>query len=148
MNSLKLALQPGIPAYAKVFGWILAVAGVFFAYVYTVNPGRFFSGVSIGSYSEQFGLYSTGVRVLGAVLGIVVALVLDSAALFAAVLVTRIFIELGDVVVSLVINHGTPDANTVTLLGLAGVEAFFLVKLTQVIVRASRNQAGRVVKTS
>lgn len=138
MNQLKLALQPGIPTYAKVFGWILAIAGVFFSYVYTINPGGFFPGVTISGYSEQFGLYSTGVRILGAVLGILVALILDSAALFAAVLITRIFIELGDVVVGLVINHGTPDTNTVTLLGLAAVEAFFLVKLTQVVLRASR----------
>jgi hypothetical protein len=138
MNTLKMALQPGIPTYARVFGWILAIAGVFFAYVYTINPSGFFPGVSITSYSEHFGLYSTGVRILGAVLGILVALILDSAALFAAVLVTRIFIELGDVVVGLVINHGTPDTNTATLLGLAAIEVFFAVKLTQVVLHSSR----------
>jgi hypothetical protein len=131
-------LQPAVPRPAKVFGWILGLAGCFFAYVYMFNPGAFFPGVAIATYSEQFGLYSTGVRILGAVLGLLIALVLDSAALLALMLATRIFIELGDVIVGLVINHGSPDANTFTLLALAAVEAWFLAKLIRVVLQASR----------
>ncbi len=130
------ALTPRIPVSAKVFGWILVAAGLFFAWVYMATPGSFFPGVSITSYSEQFGLYSTGVRILGSVLGLVLALLLDSAALLALMIATRVFIELGDVVVGLVINNGAPDTNTFTLLVLAAVEAFFVVLLVRK-VRAS-----------
>ena len=121
-----------IPLPAKVFGWILVAAGCFFAYVYMVMPGAFFPGVSVTTFSEQFGLYSTGVRILGSVLGIIIALLLNSAALLALMLATRIFIELGDVTVGLVLN-GAPDANTWTLLALATVEIIVLVSLLRVL---------------
>lgn len=125
-------LNTPITTRAKVFGWILVLAGTFFAYVYMVMPGNFFPGVVIESFSEKFGLYSTGVRILGAVVGIVVALVLNSAALLAIMLVTRIFIELGDVVVGLTLNGGV-DANTFTLTALAAVEIYMLFHLVGVI---------------
>jgi hypothetical protein len=136
MNDLKKLLRPEIPLPAKVFGWILVLAGLFFAYVYMAIPGSFFPGVTISTFSEAFGLYSTGVRILGSVLGIIIALVLNSAALLALMLATRIFIELGDVVTGLVVNNGSPDANTFTLLILAAVEVFFLVRLMQLLLKA------------
>jgi hypothetical protein len=136
MNELKKLLQPEIPVSAKVFGWILVLAGLFFAYVYMVIPGSFFPGVTISSYSEHFGLYSTGVRILGSVLGIIIALVLNSAALLALMLATRIFIELGDVITGLVVNQGAPDTNTFTLLMLAAIEAWFLVRLMRLLLKA------------
>jgi hypothetical protein len=121
-------LDTPIPTRAKVFGWLLVLAGCFFAYVYMVMPGSFFLGVSVETFSERFGLYSTGVRILGSVLGIIAALVLNSAALLALMLLTRIFIELGDVTVGLILNGG-PDANTFTLTALAAVEVYMLVFL-------------------
>ncbi len=121
-----------IPRRAMIFGWILVLAGCFFAYVFTVMPGAFFPGVTVETFSERFGLYSTGVRVLGSVLGILVALLLNSAALLALMLLTRVFIELGDVTVGLVLN-GAPDANTFTLLTLAAVEVYMLVFLVRSI---------------
>lgn len=126
---------PEIPLPAKVLGWILVLAGTFFAYVYVAAPGAFFPGVEIKTYSEQFGLYSTGVRILGSVLGIVIALILNSAALLALMLATRMFIELGDVVVGLIVNNGAPDANTFTLTALAAVEAYFILKLVRLLRR-------------
>ncbi len=126
--------MPPIPLPAKVFGWILVAAGCFFAYVYTVLPGAFFPGVTVTTFSEQFGLYSTGVRILGSVLGIIIALLLNSAALFALMLATRIFIELGDVTVGLMLNHA-PDSNTYTLLALAAVEGIVLLSLIRVLRR-------------
>lgn len=129
-------IGPVIPTKARIFGWILVLAGSFFAAVYMVTPGTFFPGVSISSYSEQFGLYSTGVRILAAVLGIVIALILNRAALLALMLATRIFTEMGDVVVGLVVNTGSPDANTWLLTGLAVVEAYFLVGLVRLLSRA------------
>lgn len=126
--------MPPIPLPAKVFGWILVAAGCFFAYVYTVLPGAFFPGVTVTTFSEQFGLYSTGVRILGSVLGIIIALLLNSAALFALMLATRIFIELGDVTVGLMLNHA-PDSNTYTLLALTAVEGIVLLSLIRVLRR-------------
>jgi hypothetical protein len=128
-------LQPEIPLSAKGFGCILVLAGLFFAYVYMAIPGSFFAGVTISTFSEAFGLYSTGVRILGSVLGIVIALALNSAALLALMLATRIFIELGDVITGLVVNHGSPDTNTVTLLVLAALEVFFLVRLVRLVLK-------------
>ena len=133
MKELINLIQPQIPVPAKVFGWILVLAGTFFAYVYMVMPGAFFPGVEIRTFSEQFGLYSTGVRILGSVLGIVIALVLNSAALLALMFATRFFIELGDVAVGLIVNNGAPDANTFTLTALAAVEAYFIVKLVRLL---------------
>ena len=106
MTTLNENLRPAIPRSAQIFGWILVMAGLFFGYIYMFQPGSFFPGVAITSYSEQFGLYSTGVRILGAVLGIAIALILNSAALLALMLATRIFIEVGDVFVGLVVNNG------------------------------------------
>ena len=120
-------LPPGfsapIPTRAKLFGWLLVLAGCFFAYVYMATPNTFFPGVTVDTFAEKFGLYSTSVRILGSVLGILVALLLNSAALLALMLLTRIFIELGDVVVGLILNGG-PDANTFTLTALAAIELF------------------------
>jgi hypothetical protein len=136
MNSIRRALVPSIPLSAKIFGWLLVLAGLFFSYVYMVAPGGFFPGVAISTYSEQFGLYSTGVRILGSVAGIVIALALNSAALLALMLVTRIFIEMGDVVVGLVIN-GAADSNTLTLSALAAVEVYFVSLLLRHMMRTS-----------
>lgn len=132
MDRLRMALRPGIPDPARLFGWALVLAGSFFAWVYMFNPGAFFADVTISTRSEQFGLYSTGVRIMGSVLGIMVALLFDSAALLAIMLLTRIFIELGDVVVGLIVN-GHPDMNTLALTVLAAIEALFLRKLLAVI---------------
>ena len=132
MNSAANGLGPVIPLSAKVFGWVLVLAGTFFAYVYMVMPGSFFHGIVLETLSEKFGLYSTGVRILGSVLGIIIALVLNSAALLALMLATRAFIELGDVVVGLIVN-GAPDANTLTLTILAAVEIYFVFKLSKLV---------------
>lgn len=123
-----MSLSTPIPARAKAFGWLLVLAGCVFAYVYMATPGSVFPGVSVESFSERFGLYSTGVRILGSVLGILVALLLNNAALLALMLLTRIFIELGDVVVGLVLNSG-PDTNTFTLTALAAVELYMCLFL-------------------
>jgi hypothetical protein len=120
-----LAFAAPIPTRAKIFGWVLVLAGCYFAYVFMVTPGTFFPGVTVETFSERFGLYSTGVRVLGSVFGLLVALLLNSAALLALMLATRVFIELGDIVVGLVLNGG-PDANSLTLLAVAAAEVYFL----------------------
>ena len=133
---MQTLLQPSIPTIPKVFGWILVLAGSFFAYIYMFSPGSFFPGVSVSTYSEQFGLYSTGVRILAAVLGIVIALYFNSAALLALMLVTRVFTETGDVVVGLVVNQGVPDTNTFTLLILAAIEVYMIVLLLNVLRKA------------
>ena len=92
--------------------------------------------MSIGTYSEQFGLYSTGVRIPAAVLGIIIALYFNSAALLAVMLVMRVFVEIGDVIVGLVLNQGTPDTNTFTLLALAAVEIIMIALLMKTLKKA------------
>jgi hypothetical protein len=120
---------PRIPISAKIFGYFMICAGLFFAYVYMFNPSIAFPGIEIQTVSEQFGLYSTGARIIGSVVGIAVALWFDSAVLLALMLITRVCIELGDIVVGLVVHGGAVDTNTFTLAVLAAVEVFFIVKL-------------------
>lgn len=127
-NPLPPGFSAPIPSRAKVFGWLLVLAGCFFAYVYAVTPGAFFPGATVDTFAEKFGLYSTSVRILGSVLGILLALLLNSAALLALMLLTRIFIELGDVLVGLFLNGG-PDANTIALSALAAVELYMCLFL-------------------
>jgi hypothetical protein len=130
MSKLHTIFGPEVPRSARFFGWFLVLAGTFFAYVYMFTPSTFFPGVELDTFSAKFGLYSTGVRILGSVLGIIIALALNSAALLALMLATRAFIELGDVIVGLVVN-GAPDTNTVTLVALAAVEIYFTIKLAK-----------------
>lgn len=137
MKELRSALGPRIPVSAKIFGWLLVAAGFYFFYVFTQVPGSFFPGVAIQTYSEKFGLYSTGARVLGSVAGLAIALWLDSAALLALMLATRILIEMGDILVGLILNQG-PDANTYALAVTAGIETVFLIILLRVLLRAGR----------
>jgi hypothetical protein len=140
MGGLRESLGPRIPFSAKIFGWLLVIVGFYFSYVFTQDPGSFFPGVVIETYSEKFGLfglYSTGARVLGSVAGLVIALWLDSAALLALMLATRIFIEMGDILVGLILNQA-PDANTYALTVTAGIETIFLVILLRVLIRAGR----------
>lgn len=117
-----------LPQRVRVFGWLLVVAGCFFAWVYAANPGAFFAGVTAETFAEKFGLYSTSVRILGSVLGLLIALALNNAALMALMLASRLFIELGDVGVGLILNGG-PDANTATLTVLAAAELYMLIFL-------------------
>jgi hypothetical protein len=39
MAQQQVSNEAGIPLPVKVFTWVLIVAGLFFAYVYTFNPG-------------------------------------------------------------------------------------------------------------
>ena len=39
MSTLNTAHEDGIPQSVKIFTWVLICAGLFFAYVYTFNPG-------------------------------------------------------------------------------------------------------------
>ncbi len=125
---------PKIPRPAMIFGWVLVIAGIFFAYVYMAAPGAFFPGVVIETFSEKFGLYSTSVRILGSVAGIIIALALNSAILLALMLATRVFIELGDVIVGLALNRA-PDTNTVTLSALAAVEIYFIFRIWKTLAK-------------
>ena len=130
-------LGPGISTSPKIFGYFMVIAGLFFAYVYMFNPGLAFPGIEIKTVSEQFGLYSTGVRVIGSVVGILLALVLDCAVMLIIMLATRVVIELGDVIVGLVIHGGAVDANTFSLTVLAAIEVFFMVKLVKSLTRVT-----------
>ncbi len=113
------------------FAWFLIVAGSFFAYVYLANPGLTFPGARITDYSSQLGFYSTSVRVIGSVVGLGIAVLLNDARLLAIMLATRLVIESGDIIVGLVI--GGPLSNTVMLVLLALAELAATVKLVQVV---------------
>lgn len=120
-----------IPQSVKIFSWILVCAGCFFFYVYTFNPGLSFPNAVLDSYSAKLGFASTGVRILGSVVALVISLVANDARWLFITLVSRVFIELGDVVVGLVLDGVT--ANTGALVVLAALEIWAVRRLWTVI---------------
>lgn len=120
-----------IPTPVKIFTWILIVAGSFFFYVYTFNPSISFPNANLDTYSAKMGFASTGVRILGSVLALLISVLANNPRWLFITLVSRVFIELGDAVIGLLLDGAT--ANTGALLVLAGAEIWAVVRLWQVI---------------
>ena len=121
----------GIPTVVKGFTALLILAGLVFAYVFTFNPGLAFPGASITDYSSQLGFMSTGVRVLGSVVGLAIALALNSPRLLLLMLVTRLVIEAGDIVVGFA--TGGTTSNAVMIGVIAVLEILAIWKLVHVL---------------
>lgn len=121
----------GIPTPVKIFTWILICAGCFFFYVYTFNPVISFPNANLDSYSAKMGFASTGVRILGSVLALLISVVVNNPRWLFITLISRIFIELGDVAVGLILDGVT--ANTFSLVVLAGLEIWAVLRLWKVI---------------
>lgn len=124
-------LTVGIPMPVKIFTWILICAGSFFFYVYTFNPVISFPNAALDNYSAKMGFASTGVRILGSVLALVISVLANSPRWLFITLISRVFIELGDVVVGLILDGVT--ANTFSLTVLAGLEIWAVLGLWKVI---------------
>ncbi len=124
-------LAVGIPTPVKIFTWILICAGCFFFYVYTFNPVISFPNASLDTYSAKMGFASTGVRILGSVLALFISVLANNPRWLFITLISRIFIELGDVVAGLILDGLT--ANTFSLTVLAGLEIWAVLRLWKVI---------------
>lgn len=138
MTSTTASTTPrlGIPRPVQVFTWILISAGCFFFYVYTFQPSISFPNASLDSYSAKLGFASTGVRILGSVLALLISVWVNDARWLFITLLSRIFIELGDTLVGLLLDG--PTANTGALLVLAAVEMWAARRLWHVIRVAHR----------
>ena len=121
----------GIPTAVKIFTWILICAGFFFFYVYTFNPSISFPNANLDTYSAKFGFKSAGVRVLGSVLVLLISVIYNKPHWLFITLISRVFIELGDVVVGLTLDGVT--SNTVALIILASAEIWAVLRLWRVI---------------
>jgi hypothetical protein len=121
----------GIPTAVKVLTILLIFAGLFFAYVFTFNPGLAFPGATITDYSSQLGFMSTGVRVIGSVVGLAIALALNSPRLLLLMLITRLVIEVGDILVGF--STGGTISNAIMIGVIALLELLAVLKLWQVI---------------
>ncbi len=121
----------GIPTPVKIFTWILIFAGSFFFYVYTFHPSISFPNANLDTYSAKMGFASTGVRILGSVLALLISVLYNQPRWLFITLISRVFIELGDVVVGLMLDGVT--ANTFSLIVLAGVEIWAVLRLWKVI---------------
>ncbi len=121
----------GIPTPVKIFTWILICAGTFFFYVYTFQPGLSFPNANLDTYSAKMGFASTGVRILGSVFVLIISVVANNPRWLFISLISRVFIELGDVVVGLILDG--PTANTASLIILASVEVWAVMRLWRVI---------------
>ncbi len=124
-------LNASIPTPVKIFTWILICAGCFFFYVYTFNPTLSFPNANLDTYSAKMGFASTGVRILGSVLALLISVIANNPRWLFITLISRIFIELGDVVVGLVLDGAT--ANTFALIVLALLEIWAVSQLWKVI---------------
>lgn len=131
MMKNKLHLHQRIPLSVKIFSWILIVAGIFFFYVFTFNPGLSFPGASITDYSSQLGFSSTGVRVLGSVVALLISVIFNKPQWLFITLISRLVIETGDIIVNLV-THGTM-INTILIGVIAILELWAVVKLYRII---------------
>lgn len=124
-------LSVGIPTPVRIFAWILICAGCFFFYVYTFNPAISFPNASLDTYSAKMGFASTGVRILGSVLALLISVIANNPRWLFITLISRIFIELGDVAVGLLLDG--VNANTFSLIVLAGVELWAVLRLWKAI---------------
>lgn len=129
-NQISIATQ-SIPTAVKIFTWLLIGAGLFFFYVYTFNPALSFPNANLDTYSAKFGFESTGVRILGSVLALFISVVYNKPNWLFITLISRVFIELGDVVVGLNLDGVT--ANTFALIVLASAEIWAVSKLWKTI---------------
>lgn len=121
----------GIPTAVKIFTWILICAGLFFFYVYTFSPNISFPNANLESYSAKMGFASTGVRILGSVLALLISVIYNKPQWLFITLISRVFIELGDVVVGLNLDGVT--ANTFSLVVLASLEIWAVLRLWKVM---------------
>lgn len=116
-----------IPTSVKIFTWILILAGSFFFYVYTFHPSISFPNANLDTYSAKLGFGSAGVRILGSVLALFISVVANKPKWLFITLISRVFIELGDLVLGLILDSFTP--NVIALLVLASAEIWAVWKL-------------------
>ncbi len=121
----------GIPRPVKIFTTLLILAGCFFFYVYTFNPGLSFPAADLSTYSAQIGFGSAGVRILGSVVALLISLLANNPRWLFITIISRVFIELGDLVLGLVLDGIT--SNTFALLALAGLEIWAVMALWKAI---------------
>ena len=131
MTNQNSTANMGIPTPVKIFTWILICAGCFFFYVYTFAPSMSFPNANLDTYSAKMGFASTGVRILGSVLALLISVLANNPKWLFITLISRIFIELGDVVVGLNLDGVT--ANTASLIVLAALEIWAVSRLWKVI---------------
>jgi hypothetical protein len=129
-------INVGIPTPVKIFAWILICAGLFFFYVYTFSPNISFPNANLDTYSAKMGFESTGVRILGSVLALLISVTYNKPHWLFITLISRIFIELGDVVVGLTLDGVT--ANTFALIVLASLEIWAVLRLRKVMQTTGR----------
>jgi hypothetical protein len=122
--------EPGIPTPVKLFTWLLICAGLFFAYVFTFNPGLSFPGAAITDYSSQLGFASTGVRVLGSVAALLLSVLYNRPQWLFITLVSRVVIEVGDVIVGL--TTGGTITNNLMIGVIAALEIWAISQLLKV----------------
>lgn len=121
----------GIPLSVKVFTLLLICAGLFFGYVYTFNPWLTFPGTAITDYSSQFGFWSAGVRVFGWVFALIVCLLLNNPRFLLITMFSRVFVELGDVILWL--SLGWEIKNAIPLIVLAIFEVWAVLRLSKIV---------------
>jgi hypothetical protein len=126
----------GVPKPVKIFTWILISAGIFFFYVYTFSPNISFPNANLDTYSAKMGFESTGVRILGSVLALLTSVIYNKPQWLFITLISRVFIELGDVIVGLSLDGIT--TNTFALIILASAEIWAVMQLRIVMYRKSK----------
>ncbi len=130
MSTMTTSSDAGIPPLVKAFTWLLICAGLFFAYVFTFNPGLSFPGAKITDYSSQLGFASTGVRVLGSVAALLISVICNKPQWLLITLISRLVIELGDIAVG--IATGGTMMNNIMIGVIAMLEFWAIAQLVKV----------------
>ena len=118
---------PNIPTSVKIFTWILIFAGSFFFYVYSFHPNISFPNANLDTYSAKMGFGSAGVRILGSVLALLISVITNKPKWLFITLISRIFIELGDLFLGFILDGFSPNA--IALIVLASLEIWAVWKL-------------------
>jgi len=134
---MKKNITHDIPYPVRIFCWLLILAGSFFFYVYTFNPGIVFPDANLDLYSAKLGFSSAGVRILSSVIALAVSLLCNKPQWLFITLISRVFIELGDLLIGLILDGPTP--NTYALLLLAALELWAISRLYYIITSSYGN---------
>lgn len=121
----------GIPQPVKIFTWVLIAAGLFIAYVFAFNPGLVIPGAVITAFSSQLG-FAAGVRVFGSVVALLASVIYNKPQWLLVTLISRLAIELGDIVVSIATGGSLMSQISIAVIALFELWAIWrLVKIGQ-----------------
>lgn len=124
-----------IPMTIKIYGGIIAVLGLFFAYACYFNPAQISPGAVLDNTSIKLAFYTVGALALGLSVGLALAIISNRPKSMALILIVRVVVALQDLGIALALGLGVGLVIfqvIVSLLGIASiVKLFALIKTAE-----------------